>query len=216
MDLKRQFRFSVTESQLAGIQRRFLRYFRPGTAVLDAGCGRGEFLELLTKAGIRATGCDDSEEAISRCREKGLTDVFQADVLEYLRRTAKAFDGIFCSHVIEHMEVARAREFLRLVCAALRPGGVLVIVTPNFGSLDVATEIFWLDPTHVRPYPAPLLAAMCEDAGFTVRDQRRFQGTYPGRRKLPRYFLLRLLLGEHYGKANLFLVCEKSAEGTGS
>ena len=70
------------------------------------------------------------------------------------------------------------------------------------------SEVFWLDLTHVRPYPLLLLDAMFRDAGFQIADAGHYQSFGLARRQLPRRLLLRALLGKHYGKQNTFIVGE--------
>jgi O-antigen chain-terminating methyltransferase len=150
-----------------GFQRKYLRWFEGARLVLDVGCGRGEFLELLREAGIDGRGIDSSEALVAHCRSQGLA-VERAGVLDFLARTQERFDGIFCSHVVEHMapkEVAASLGGFRRVLAR---GGRLVLVTPNPRSLYVMTELFWLDATHVRPYPLALLRRLLEERGFRV------------------------------------------------
>lgn len=189
-------------------QRRFLAYFSGATSALDLGCGDGMFMELLRERGIHATGVDLSQSAVDRCRRRGLTDVLCEDALVYLRSTERQFDGIFAAHLIEHLAPNVAVEFLRLCRERLLPGGRLVLLTPNPADLSVISEVFWLDLTHVRPYPLQLLEVMLRQAGFRVAAGGHYQSTGLGRRQLPRRLLLRLILGKHYEGQNTFVVGE--------
>ncbi|HWX54357.1 MAG TPA: class I SAM-dependent methyltransferase [Verrucomicrobiae bacterium] len=206
-----RYEFSGREDIVRLIQRPFVAYFRDSNPVLDIGCGGGVFLELLAKAGIEAAGVDRSEEAVSACRARGLR-VEQEDAREYLRRSRGQFGGIFCSHVIEHMVYDDAVELLQLCHGALRPNGLLLLITPNPEDLAVISEIFWLDPTHVRPYPRLLLRKMLDSAGFQVKRDRPFLGNWRviGRRKLAGYIVRRVLLGRHFGKQNTLILAQKS------
>ena len=105
-----------------------------------------------------------------------------------------------------------AQQFLVSAQAALRPKGLLVLVTPNSLDLRVIGEYFWLDTTHVRPYPLGLLRSMLSQAGFINIDGGHFRSTRPRRRDVIRYTLLRLLLGKHYGLSDTFVVAAKSDE----
>jgi SAM-dependent methyltransferase len=203
------YEFGGTEEQVRAYQRRFVPYFSPPGPVLDAGCGRGTFLELLRDAHIEPVGIDSSPHAVDVCRSKGFEDVHEADALSFLRLGSERFGGIYCGHVIEHMPPDVTREFLELASSALRPGGHLVLVTPNPLDLRVMGEYFWLDPTHVRPYPLKLIESMMHGAGFTRIRGGHFRSVRPGRRELPRYLLLRLLLGKHYGLSDTYVVGEK-------
>ena len=161
--------------QIRKNQARYLSYFQnaPGT-ILDLGCGRGIMLDLLKKAGLKGYGLDLSEKAVLLCRSKGF-DVVQGDALGHLRSLQdRSIGGIFCSHVIEHMQPRDAIEMIHEFRRVVKAGGRLILVTPNASDL-MTSERFWLDPTHVRPYPEKLLVLLLERAGFkiikTTRDK---------------------------------------------
>jgi O-antigen chain-terminating methyltransferase len=177
---------------------------------LDIGCGRGIFLELLAAAGIQAVGIDHSEEALAVCQQKGFS-VRCEDAGTYLNGELGQFGGIFCSHVIEHMGYEDALKFLGQCYGALRPRGVLLLVTPNPEDLIIMSEIFWLDPTHVRPYPKLLLERMLSAVGFEIRIAKQFLGSWRlvGRRNMPGYLLRRMVLGRHYGKPNTVVLAAR-------
>jgi 2-polyprenyl-3-methyl-5-hydroxy-6-metoxy-1,4-benzoquinol methylase len=208
------YQFGGSEDQLRKLQKPFVEFSRQSSPVLDVGCGRGIFLELLAAAGVEAVGVDPSEEAIAVCREKGLK-VVSGDACTFLGRNPGRFGGIFCSHVIEHMAYEDAMAFLELCHPALRPNGKILLLTPNPEDLAVVSEIFWLDPTHVRPYPKLLLKAMLNATGFQVVLEKQFLGSLRmlGRRNLPMYLLRRLVLGRHYGKPNTLVLAQKCSDG---
>lgn len=206
------YEFGSGEDEVRRIQAPFVDYFRQSSPVLDIGCGRGIFLELLASSGIEGVGIDHSAESAAICKEKGLA-VHCEDATQYLERNAGRFGGIFCHHVIEHMGYEDAMTFLRNCHGALRPGGILLLGTPNPEDLAVISELFWLDPTHVRPYPIRLLQSMLRANGFKIKFARQFLGPWRmiGRRNLPAYFFRRLLLGRHYGKPNTLVLAERNA-----
>lgn len=152
-----------------GWTRNVLEFYAPHFArcqrVLDVGCGRGEFIELLGSQGISAAGIDIDENMVNFCRQKGLP-VVRADLFEYLPQHQGEFDGIFCSNLIEHMTVEQALQFVRLAFASLADGGVILMATPNPESLIVHLFEFWRDPTHIRLYNRPLLEFLLISAGF--------------------------------------------------
>jgi 2-polyprenyl-3-methyl-5-hydroxy-6-metoxy-1,4-benzoquinol methylase len=205
------YEFGSSEDTIRRIQKPLVKFFHDCAPVLDIGCGRGVFLELLSAAGIQGLGIDHSEEALAACQQKGLS-VRREGAETYLKQNLGSFGGIFCSHVIEHMGYNDALEFLALCGAALRPGGVLLLVTPNPDDLIIMSEIFWLDPTHVRPYPKLLLESMLKSLGFEIQLAKQFLGSWRliGRRRFPGYLFRRMLLGRHYGKPNTLILARKN------
>jgi len=205
------YEFGGSEELVRRICHRFLPQFQSCKHVLDLGCGRGTFLELLKEKGIYATGVDNAQEAVDACRAKGLLTVVKDDILSFLSDKVDAYDGIFCSHVIEHLKYEDGLRLLQLCYRALRAGGTLVAVTPNCSDLQVLGEIFWLDPTHVRFYPQALLERMAALLGYERIKSGSMLGSWRAipRRTIPLYLLRRLLLGKYYGKRNTYLVGHK-------
>jgi SAM-dependent methyltransferase len=207
------YEFGSEEIVLREVQSRFVSLFQGFAPVLDVGCGRGVFLELMSAAGIETIGVDHAHESLEYCRNKGFS-VFSGEAPDFLATHRGCFGGIFCSHVIEHMGYEDALNFLKLCHKALRPGGRILLVTPNPEDISIMNEIFWLDPTHVRPYPRKLLESMLETAGFKVITSRQFLGSWRmiGRRHFPMYLLRRLLLGRYYGKPNTLVLASSIAQ----
>jgi O-antigen chain-terminating methyltransferase len=148
-------------------QRAYLRHFAgaPGR-VLDAGCGRGEFLELLAEAGVAAYGVDLDPEMAARAREKGLS-VETGDLLAHLGALPDgSLGGIFAAQVIEHMTTPELVSFVRLAHAKLAPGGSFLAETVNPACLATFAGAFYLDLTHVRPVHPEALRFLLEGSGF--------------------------------------------------
>ena len=143
----------------------YIQQFKQGQRVLDVGCGEGQFLEAATAQGISAQGVDCDTRMVSVSRQKGL-DVVEDDLFHYLDEHKEQFDGIFSSNLIEHLTVQDALRFLQLAFRVLRPGGTLLVATPNPESLIVHLYEFWRDMTHVRLYSRPLLEFLLFWAGF--------------------------------------------------
>jgi O-antigen chain-terminating methyltransferase len=159
-------RFRGSEEYVKTGQKVYLPYFAGRRAVLDIGCGRGEFLEHMREAGVPARGIDLSPESVAVCRAKGL-DAETADLFQYLSSVPEAtLDGLFCSQVVEHLEPAWLPEMIRLAASRLEPNGLIAIETPNPECLAIFATHFYLDPTHTRPVPHPLLRFYLEEAGI--------------------------------------------------
>ena len=183
--------FRGPEERVKAGQRAYVRHFEGKRAVLDLGCGRGEFLELMREAGIPARGVDLSGECAAMCREKGL-EAQAADLFSYLREIGEeSLDGIFCAHVIEHLPPARVPEMIELCASRLMPGGVIAIETPDPACLAIFATYFYLDPTHIRPVPRPLLEFYLAESGVGVVEFRRLApavDAMPALKSLPEDF----------------------------
>lgn len=142
--------------------------------VVDLGCGRGEFLELLTAAGIVARGVESNAEAVAICRSKGL-DVTPGDLLGYLRQQPDAsLAGVFAAQVAEHLPPAVLATAIRESHRALRKGGVLVLETVNPRSVHAFHEVYVRDLTHVTPLHPETLRFVAAAQGFAdVRIEMR-------------------------------------------
>jgi len=148
---------------LLDMQAGLARHFEGCARVLDAGCGTGVFLEVLARRGIAAVGVERNAESARYARSLG-HEVVSEDALVFLQAHPRAFDGIYCSHFIEHLPVEAAERLMRGVAAALTDGGVAVFVFPDPESIRSQLLGFWRDPEHVRFYHPELvetLAAMC-------------------------------------------------------
>lgn len=140
---------------------------------LDLGCGRGEWLELLGEWGVDAQGIDLDAAMLSICFEKGL-NVSQQNALEVLANTAdQSLDIVSGFHLAEHLDFSDLINLVQQAFRALKPGGLLILETPNAENIAVATSTFYLDPTHHNPLPMQLLGFLYEYAGFAdVKEVR--------------------------------------------
>jgi SAM-dependent methyltransferase len=158
-------RLRGTREEIKKHQRRYLPRFAGVSEVVDAGCGRGEFLELLREAGIGAVGVDRDEAMVDDCRRLGL-DASQDDALHFLHgRPERSHGGIFAAHLLEQLEQAEVVEFVRLAFSRLRPGGVLVIEAVN--PMCLVTHATYHDNfTRIGPLPPLALKWLTESCGF--------------------------------------------------
>jgi len=100
------------------------------------------------------------------CRQAGLKVVtdFAENYLQ--RQPANSLAGISAFQLVEHLEFTSLQKLIELSLGALKPGGVLILETPNPENLQVAGHTFWIDPTHQRPLPPALLEFMVRRQGF--------------------------------------------------
>jgi O-antigen chain-terminating methyltransferase len=138
--------------------------------VLDLGCGRGEWLEVLKEAGLSGEGIDRSSAACADCRARGL-DVVHGDAAAYLASLPDASLGaVSAIQVIEHLPFDALLEVISQCIRVLQPGGLLILETPNPDNVLVATRTFYLDPTHRHPIPSPLLKFILQSQGLDPVD----------------------------------------------
>jgi 2-polyprenyl-3-methyl-5-hydroxy-6-metoxy-1,4-benzoquinol methylase len=159
--------FRGPEDQIRAHQQRYIDRFKSATAVLDLGCGRGEFLDAAREAGIEARGIDQSEECVAVCLAKGLK-AERAELFDYLENLPDlSLGGVYCSQVVEHLPPDRLPDLVNLLAKKLNHGALLAVETPNPECLAIYASHFYLDPTHTRPVPARLLGFYLEEAGYT-------------------------------------------------
>jgi SAM-dependent methyltransferase len=134
--------------------------FRTPGSLLDIGCGRGEFMSGFAALGYRASGVDVSPAA------PGFAPGFDVRVANLERDPlpfeAGSFDYVFSKSVVEHVRDPDA--FLAQCAAALRPGGIAVIMTPSW--VHNHWGPFYVDHTHVTPFTAPSLQQAMTLAGL--------------------------------------------------
>jgi SAM-dependent methyltransferase len=169
----RPFDYSDYESQwmdreyIRMLQRPRVRFFKDCKWVLDLACGAGVFLELLKEAGIEALGVDRDKAIVRKAQAKNLK-VIQADIFNYLENVQESYDGIFCSHFLEHLPFHQVVKLIELITKKIDPGGIFVLVLPNPGSIRLHLFGFWRDPEHVRFYTGSLVASVCQYYGLKV------------------------------------------------
>lgn len=154
---------------------------REPAAAVDLGCGRGEWLELLREQGFAAQGVDLDAGMLAACRERGLASV-EGDAVAYLESLPDATQCIVSGfHFAEHISFDELETVVVQALRVLMPGGLLILETPNPENIVVGTANFYLDPSHLRPIPPPLLSFLSEFYGFArVKILRLQESTAPG------------------------------------
>ena len=159
-------RETITERQAA-----FVRYFEGSKNVLDIGCGRGEFLELLRNSGIGGRGIDLNEDMVAFCRSKGF-DVERFDAIAHLESLEdKSLDGVFLDQVVEHLRPDYMVKLLGLCYKKMKYGHHIVVETVNPLSFTSLAN-FYIDLTHVRPVHPETLRFLLGAVGFREIEAR--------------------------------------------
>lgn len=147
----------------------------PGGQAIDVGCGRGEWLELITELGLSAVGVDLDDGMLAACRERGLT-VVTGDGLALLKSLPDCSQVVVSGfHVAEHIPFDSLQALVQEALRVLQPGGLLILETPNPENIAVGTCHFYLDPSHQRPIPPQLLTFLPEYQGFARTKLLRLQ-----------------------------------------
>lgn len=134
--------------------------------LIDFGCGRGEWLEILRAEGLPATGYDSNRVCVSECLGKGLKAEV-GDLVKVLRGLEDGTVGaVTFFQVFEHLPFDVLESVIRECRRVLRSGGVLIAEVPNSENLSVGSSTFWIDPTHHRPLHPEVLRFMARKLGF--------------------------------------------------
>ena len=159
-------RFRGSREDIRARLQAYVPLFTGRTDVLDVGCGRGEFLDLLHEAGVGARGLDTNHEMVEVCRARGL-DVVEGDLVGYLSALPDAsLGGLIAVQVVEHLEPSYLMRALDLAYHKLRPGSPIVLETINPASWFAFFSSFIRDLTHQRPIHPDTLQYLLTASGF--------------------------------------------------
>ena len=138
----------------------------PDTPILDVGCGRGEWLELLKESGYISRGLDINRVMVEQCQARGL-EAIEADVINYLQSLPEnSLGAITGFHIIEHLPFKTLMRLFSETVRVLKPQGLVIFETPNPDNVLVGSNTFYLDPTHINPLPSPTIKFMAEMFGL--------------------------------------------------
>jgi SAM-dependent methyltransferase len=136
-------------------------------SVLDIGCGPGVLINQMRSRGWRVRGTERSPSAAQQARDVFRLDVSAVDVDDLIAAGAN-YDAVVLWHVAEHLRAPG--ETIQGIARLLRPGGVLLIAVPNFGSPEARVGRagwFHLDvPRHLVHFTPATLTAILRDSGF--------------------------------------------------
>jgi SAM-dependent methyltransferase/uncharacterized coiled-coil DUF342 family protein len=154
---RQRFYLPIVENCGAGSQ---------GRPIVDLGCGRGEWLELLREQNRSGTGVDVNQTMIDQCKERNL-DVVQGDALDFLRALPDNSQGAVTGfHIIEHLPLDTLVDIIAETYRVLHPGGLVIFESPNCKNLTVGACNFYIDPTHRNPVFPETAQFMLETNGF--------------------------------------------------
>ena len=135
--------------------------------LIDLGCGRGEWLQVLKENHVSARGIDSNTACVAECTENGLSASL-GELLDTLSQLPDASCGsITMFQVLEHLPFDVVVNVLREARRVLIPGGVFIGEVPNSETLRVGASTFWIDPTHQRPLFPAVLAFLASSVGFS-------------------------------------------------
>jgi O-antigen chain-terminating methyltransferase len=135
--------------------------------LIDLGCGRGEWLQVLKENHVSARGIDSNTACVAECTENGLSASL-GELLDTLTQLPDASCGsITMFQVLEHLPFDVVVNVLREARRVLIPGGVFIGEVPNSETLRVGASTFWIDPTHQRPLFPAVLAFLASSVGFS-------------------------------------------------
>ncbi len=158
--------FRGSETEIRARLADYVPYFEGASNVLDVGCGRGEFLDLLKAKGVSARGLDLNPEMVEVCRARGL-EASTGDALGYLAGLPdESLGGLLAIQVVEHLEPEYLSRFLQTAFYKLRPGARMVLETINPACWVAFFESYIRDLTHVRPIHPDTLQYLLHASGF--------------------------------------------------
>ncbi len=159
--------FRGSKEDIKNRQRIYIPYFQGKGNIVDLGCGRGEFLELMKESNIPAVGVDAYAAFVTECQKKNL-NVVNGDALEYVeQQETESLGGIFAAQLAEHLKTTDLVRLCRAAYDKLQFGGHFILETPNPTCLAIYTNFFYVDPTHIKPVHPMTLEYILRDAGFT-------------------------------------------------
>jgi 2-polyprenyl-3-methyl-5-hydroxy-6-metoxy-1,4-benzoquinol methylase len=135
-------------------------------AILDVGCGRGEWLELLNEEDFQVQGVDLNRVLVTECRSRGLQAI-EAEAISHLSTLPpNSLGAVTGFHIIEHLTFDTLIALLDETVRVLKPGGVAIFETPNPENVLVGSCNFYFDPSHRNPLPSAMIKFIAEARGL--------------------------------------------------
>lgn len=148
------------------VAKHLSNYLSHCRSIVDLACGQGSMLRVLRSQGKKVQGVEADPALVAELRSDGFAiregylpgDLHNIDL--------DSFDGVFLGHIVEHLEPSEVEMLLDWIYENIADHGTVVIQTPDFANTNVGLHNFWLDSSHIRPYPIPLLKTMLSKSGF--------------------------------------------------
>jgi SAM-dependent methyltransferase len=158
--------FRGSEATIRAGLRDYLPLFSGASDVVDLGCGRGEFLQLLGEHGIAARGVDVNDEMVAAAQAHGLRAAV-GDALGFLAAAPdESLGGVIATQVIEHLEPRYHYRLLAEARRALRPAAPILLETINPACWLAFFSSYVRDLSHVRPIHPDTLQFLLRANGF--------------------------------------------------
>jgi SAM-dependent methyltransferase len=153
-------------------------------AVVDIGCGRGEWLSYVTKKGFHPVGVDMNSVMVNVCLQRGF-DAHCTDALSFLRSLpTSSVAAVTGFHVIEHVAFDYLYALVAESYRVLAEGGAVLFETPNPENVLVGSHTFYHDFTHRNPITPTAISFLLKNQGFDDIDIIR-SSPYPEEAKVP-------------------------------
>ncbi|MBF0611781.1 MAG: class I SAM-dependent methyltransferase [Magnetococcales bacterium] len=187
----------------------FVERFRNQEPVLELASGKGIFQDLLKEAGIQGVGVEMDDDLCQSCQQRGL-QIIKGDLFSHMDSVAEGhYGGCLASHIVEHFLPQQVDEMFHKAARVVRPGGILVVITPNIANLRRAAGDFWRDPTHVRPYPIAALHKLLRKNQWEMVDSGECTDRPTSVKRTIVYTLRNVLLGRYWGGDDVWVVAKR-------